>query len=217
MKSQVLTLLLLIIGTLLIQTTQQYRLRKRELTEYDLTHFIVNTCSTDGNDVLIQNLCDQTLQSALMGNFPFLVYYCKMTGPGNRYCESINRHLSANPDTDIKRFATRRLARNINKLNRKQQETDTDIDLEYKEIIRKCLTNSNQMQQFCNKKLEEIQQGQYPEMKQFCQNYSDLKFCQTLLSTSWSSSSSSSSSSTPTKDQTFVSSKLSDVDAISKR
>lgn len=217
MKSQVLTLLLLTIGTLLFQTTHQYRLRKRELTEYDLTNFIVNTCSADDNDILIQNLCDQTLQSAVTGNFPFLIFYCKMTGTGNRYCENINRHSLANSNTEIKRFVARRIARNIKKINQKQQETDDDIDLKYKEIIRKCSKNSDQMQELCNEKFEEIQQGQYPEIKQLCQNHSDLKFCQNLLLfKSWSSS----SSPIPTKDQSFVSvesSKLSNVDSINKR
>jgi hypothetical protein len=130
MKSQVLALLLLTIGALLIQSTHQYRLRKRELTEYDLTHFIVNTCSADKIDMIIQNLCDETLQSALMGNFPFLTYYCKMIGSGNRYCDNINQYTFADQDIGAKRFVSRRFVRSLNKDYQKGQEMDTDIDLE---------------------------------------------------------------------------------------
>jgi len=155
MKSQVLTLLLMTIGALLFQSTHQYRLRKRELTEYDLTSFIVNTCSADKIDMLIQNLCDQTLHSALMGNFPFLTYYCKMIGSGNRYCDNINRHTLADENIEAKRFTSRRHVRSLykdTKSNKQEQETDTDIDLKQKKFIQICMSktdkNSIEMHRF---------------------------------------------------------------------
>lgn len=188
MKSQVLTLLFLTIGSLLFQSTHQYRLQKREITEYDLTNFIVNTCAADNNDMIIQNLCDQTLQSAIMGNFPVLIYYCKMIGRGNRYCDNLNQY---HHPTEAKRFTARRIARNTQKINRLEQETDTNIDLKSQEIIRKCLNKSNR---FCEKKLEEIRQGQYPDITKFCQKHSEMKFCQHLLLSSWSVANQSSSS-----------------------
>jgi hypothetical protein len=233
MKSQVLTILLLTIGVLLFQSTHQYRLRKRELTEYDLISFIVNTCSADKIDMLIQNLCDQTLQSALIGNFPFLIYYCKMIGSGNRYCDNINRHTPADQNIEAKRFTSRRHVRSVNKdkqLNRKGPETNTDIDLKEKKIIEICLTktdkNSIGMHRFCNETLKEIQQGQYPEIKHLCQFHPDFNYCRHVLSFSSSlswplleESSSPLSSLSPTANIHFSSvplesSKLSDVDSI---
>jgi hypothetical protein len=186
MKSQVLTLLLLTIGALLIQSTHQYRLRKRELTEYDLTGFIVNTCSADKLDMLIQNLCDQTLQSALMGNFPFLTYYCKMIGSGNRYCDNINQHTFADQHIEAKRFVSRRFVRSLSKGYQKGQEMETDIDLEQKLIIKMCMTKTDKSStgthRFCNRTLEEIQRGRYPEIKRLCKSYPGFNYCQHVLS-----------------------------------
>jgi len=85
------SLLLLLTAASLFQFTEQFHISKRELTEYDLTNFIVNTCSAEKPEVLIQSLCDHTLQSALMGNFPFLTYYCKTNGSGRRYCSNFNK------------------------------------------------------------------------------------------------------------------------------
>jgi hypothetical protein len=229
MKSQVLTLLLLTIGALLFQSTHQYRLRKRELTEYDLTSFIVNTCSAEKIDMLIQNLCDQTLQSALMGNFPFLTYYCKMIGSGNRYCDNINRHTLADQNIEAKRFTSHRLVRSLNKdkeSNQKGQETDTDIDLKQKKIIQMCMTktdkNSIGMHRFCDQTLKEIQRGRYPEIKHLCKFHPDFNYCRHVLSF-WplleesSSLLSSSTSATPNIHFSSVpleSSKSSDVETI---
>jgi len=231
MKSQVLTLLLLTIGALLIQSTHQYRLRKRELTEYDLTHFIVNTCSADKIDTIIQNLCDQTFQSALMGNFPFLTYYCKMIGSGNRYCDNINQHTFADQNIGAKRFVSRRFVRSLNKDYQKGQEMDIDIDLEQKMIIQMCMTKTDkssiETHRFCNKTLKEIQRGRYPEIKRLCKFYPGINYCRHVLSfsslVSWplseesSSLLSSLSSATP---DTYISSvplessKSSDVESI---
>jgi hypothetical protein len=235
MKSQVLTLLLLTIGAILFQSTHQYRLRKRELTEYDLTSFIVNTCSADKIDILIQDLCDQTLQSALMGNFPFLTYYCKMIGSGNRYCDDINRHTLADDENiEAKRFTSHRLVRSLDKdkkSNRHGQETVTDIDLKEKMILQMCMTktdkNSIEIHRFCNKTLKEIQRGRYPEIKRLCKFHLDFNYCRHVLSSSsafsWplleelSSPLSSSSSITPNIYLSSVpleSSKSSDVEPI---
>jgi hypothetical protein len=234
MKSQVLTLLLLTVGALLFQTTHQYRLQKRELTEYDLTSFIVNTCSADKIDMLIQNLCDETLRSALMGNFPFLIYYCKVIGSGNRYCENMNQHTLADQNIEAKRFTPHRLVRSLNKdkkSNRKGQETDTDIDLKQKKIIQMCMTktdkNSIGIHRFCNQTLKEIQRGRYPEIKRLCQFHPDSNYCRHILSFSssfsWplleesSSLLSSSTSNTPNINLSSVpleSSKSSDVESV---
>jgi hypothetical protein len=235
MKSQVLTLLLLTIGILLFQSTHQYRLQKRELTEYDLTSFIVNTCAAEKIDMLIQNLCDQTLQSALMGNFPFLLYYCKMIGSGNRYCDNINRHRLADQNVEAKRFTSHRFVRSLNKdtkSNRKGQETDTDIDLKQKMIIQTCMAktdkNSIGMHRFCNQTLKEIQRGRYPEIKRLCKFNPDFNYCRHVLSFSSSFSwplleesssllSSSSPSTTPNiylSSVSLESSKSSDVESI---
>jgi hypothetical protein len=162
MKSQVLTLLLLTISVLLFRSTHQYRLQKRELTEYDLTSFIVNTCAADKLDVLIQNLCDQTLESALIGNFPFLTYYCKMIGSGNRYCDNINRHTATDQNIEAKRF-TRSLNKN-KKSHQKGQETHTDRDLKQKKIIALCMASNTDkyswgIHRFCDDTLKAIQQG----------------------------------------------------------
>jgi hypothetical protein len=196
MKSQMLTLTLLIIGAFFFQPTHQYRLSKRELTEYDLTSFIVNTCSADKIDMLIQNLCDQTLQSALMGNFPFLTYYCKTLGAGMSYCNNINRHTVVNQNTGAKRFAYRRLARSLNEDNksyRKGHKMNSDTDPEQKLIIQMCLTktekNSVDVDEFCNRTVQEVQQGRYPEIKRLCKYHPGLDYCRHVqsysLSFSW--------------------------------
>ncbi|CAF2750421.1 unnamed protein product [Rotaria sp. Silwood2] len=189
MKPQVFTFILFTIGALLFQTAYQYRLQKRELTEYDLTSFIVNTCSADNIDMLIQNLCDQTLQSALMGNFPFLTYYCKMVGSGNRYCDNINRHTLAKQNIEAKRLMSRRFARSPykkNELYQNQEETDTDIDLKQKMILEMCLTNpeknSIETHRFCNQTLKDIRRGRYPEIKRLCKSHSGFDYCQRVLS-----------------------------------
>jgi hypothetical protein len=189
MKSQVLTLLLLTIGAHLLPSTHQYQIRKRALTEYDLTSFIVNTCSAVKVDIIIQNLCDQTLESALMGNFPFLTYYCKMIGSGNRYCENINRYTLAEQNVNPKRSLSRRFVRSLMKDKtsyRKEQKIDTDIDLEQKAIVQICMTTTDkssiEMQRFCNRTLTEIQQGRYPEIKRLCKSHPGFNYCQDALS-----------------------------------
>jgi hypothetical protein len=189
MKSQMLTLLLLIIGALFFQPTHQYRLSKRELTEYDLISFIVGTCSADQTDMLIQNLCDQTLQSALMGNFPFLTYYCKTIGAGMNYCNNINRHTVINQNVGAKRFIYRRLARNLNEDNKspqKGQEMDTETDLKQKLIMQVCLTKTGKTlvdtDQFCDRTLQEVQQGRYPEIKRLCKSHPGFDYCRQVQS-----------------------------------
>jgi hypothetical protein len=195
MKSQMFNLFLLIFGAVFFQPTHQYRLSKRELTEYDLTSFIVGTCSADKNDMLIQNLCDQTLQSALMGDFPFLTYYCKTLGVGMSYCNSLNQQIITNQNDGVKRFTYRRLVRNLNegnKVHRKEQEMNIETNLEPVMIIEACITkpekNSLTIDQFCNRTLQAIQQGQYPEIKYLCRYYPNSDYCQHV----WFYSSSSS-------------------------
>jgi len=195
MKSQVFTVLLLTVGASLFPATQQYSLFKRELTEYDLTSFIVNTCSADNTEMLIQDLCDQTLQSALMGNFPFLTYYCKTIGAGRRFCGNINHHTAvatvAQNDED-KRFVYRRHVRSINeknKLNRGGQEPDSsEMDLEQL-ILHKCLTKTDKsstrtMRRFCNRTLQHAQLGRYPEITRFCKSHPSFDYCQQVFSSS---------------------------------
>jgi len=208
MKSQMLTILLLIIGAFFFQPTHQYRLSKRELTEYDLTSFIVSTCSASKTDMLIKSLCDQTLQSALMGNFPFLTYYCTTLGAGMSYCNNINRHTIINQDAEAKqRFVYRRFARSLNgdnKLYRKGHEMDIKTDLKQKLIMQKCIKktekSSMEMDQFCNKALQEVQQERYPETKRFCKFNPDSNYCRHIWFHSspfpWLPSPSSSSSTT---------------------
>jgi hypothetical protein len=185
MKSQMFTLLLLVIGAFFFQPTHQYRLSKRELTEFDLTSFIVSTCSADKTDVLIQGLCDQTLQSALMGDFPSLTYYCNIIGAGMSYCNNINRHTIMNQNAGVKpRFVSRRLVRSLNednKLYRKGHEMNIETDLEQKLIMQMCITkiekSSMDMDLFCNRTLEEVQRGRYPEIKHFCKYHPGSDYC----------------------------------------
>jgi hypothetical protein len=221
MKSQMLILILLIIGAFCFQSTHQYRLSKRDLTEYDLTSFIVGTCSADATDMLIQSLCDQTLQSALMGNFPFLTYYCKKIGAGMNYCNIFNRHALGNQNAGAKRFVSRRLVRNLNEDNksyRKKQEMNTETDLEQKLIMQICMPKTKKhsvdTDQFCNRTLQAVQQGRYPEIKRLCKYHSGSDYCRHVqsysLSHSWpllgSSSLSSKHFTTPNTNPLFVSS-----------
>jgi len=202
MKSQMLTLILLIIGVFFFQPTHQDRLSKRELTEYDLISFIVSTCSADKTDMLIQGLCDQTFQSALMGNFPFLTYYCKTIGAEMRYCKNMNRHTIINQNDEAKRFVHHRPVRNLNgdkKLYQKEHELNIENDLEQKMIMQMCIKtekSSVDMDKFCNRTLHEIQRGRYPEIKRFCKYHPGSDYCRhvrfyTLL-LSWPLSESSS-------------------------
>jgi len=193
MKSQVFTVLLLTVGASLFQPTHQYRLTKRELTEYDLTSFIVNTCSADKTEMLIQDLCDHTLQSALMGNFPFLTYYCKTIGVGRRFCGSINRHTAAiavAQNDEPKRFAYRRFVRSINDKNtpnRRGQEPDNEMDLDQL-ILSMCLTktdtNSIDTHRFCNRTLQQAHRGRYPEIIRLCKSHPSFAYCQQVVSSS---------------------------------
>jgi hypothetical protein len=234
MKSQMLTVLLLIIGAFFFQPTHQYRISKRELTEYDLTSFIVGTCSARKIDTLIQSLCDQTLQSALMGNFPFLIYYCKTIGVGMSYCKNMNRHMVIDQDTGAKGFAHRRHVRSLNrdnKLYQKGQEMDIETGLEQKMIMQICLTKTEKSSvdtdQFCNQTLQAIQQGRYPEIQRFCKYHLGSDYCRHVWSYSSSFSwpllespsilSSSSDSIIPNINPSFVSSsvsKPSDIESI---
>jgi hypothetical protein len=236
MKSQMLTLLLLVIGAFFFQPTHQYRLSKRELTEYDLTSFIVSTCSAHKTDMLIQGLCDQTLQSAIMGNFPFLIYYCKTIGAGMSYCNNINRHSMVNQNDDAKTFVYRRLVRSLNKDNqlyRKGQEMNIETDLEQKLIMQMCIPETEKSSvdtdKFCNRTLQAVHQGRYPEIKRFCKYHPGINYCRHVrfysLLLSWPSlessplsSSSSSIDSIPSDiNPSFVSSsvfKPSDIESI---
>jgi len=234
MKSQMLTLLVLTIGACCFQPTHQYRLSKRELTEYDLISFIVGTCSIDQSDLLIQNLCDQTLQSALMGNFPFLIYYCKTIGAGMSYCNNINRHTVINQNVEAKRLIYRRSARSLNEDKNsleKGQEMDFGTDLEQKLIMQICIPKaaktSIDTDQFCARTIQEVRQGRYPEIKRLCMYHLASDYCQRVQSSassfSWplseSSSllsSASSDSIIPNNNPSFVpssGSKMSDIES----
>jgi len=218
----------MIIGAFFFQPTHQYRLSKRELTEYDLTSFIVSTCSAGKTDMLIQSLCDQTLQWALMGNFPFLTYYCMTIGAGMSYCNNINRHTIINQDAGVKRFVYRRLARSLNRdseLYRKGQEVDIETDLEQKLIVQKCITKTEKSSvdtdQFCNRTLQDVQRGRYPEIKRFCKYHAGSDYCQHVWfyssSSHWPSTLLSSHSIRPNINPSFVSSsvfKPSDIESI---
>jgi len=235
MKSQMLTVLLLIIGAFFFQPTHQYRLSKRQLTEYDLTSFIVSTCSARKLDMLIQNLCDQTLQSALMGNFPFLIYYCKTIGVGMSYCKGMNRHTITDQNAGAKRLAYRRQLRSLNgdnKLYQKEQEMDIETDLEQKMIMQMCLTKTEKSSvdtdQFCNQTLQAIQQGRYPEIKHFCKYHLGSDYCRHVWSYSssfsWPLLESSSILSSPSIDSiipninpSFVSSSVSEPSDIDQQ
>ncbi|CAF4239610.1 unnamed protein product [Rotaria socialis] len=189
MKSPMITLILLIINAFFFQPTHQYRLSKRELTEFDLTSFIVSTCSADKTDMLIQNLCDQTLQSALMGDFPILTYYCKTIGVGMNYCNNINQNMVNNENVRAKRFTYRRFARSLNedrKTYHTGQEMDNHIDLEQKLIMQLCMTTTEKTvvdtDQFCNRTLEQVLRGRYPEIARLCKYHPDFDYCRNLRS-----------------------------------
>ncbi|CAF0773986.1 unnamed protein product [Rotaria sp. Silwood1] len=236
MKSQMFTLLLLVISTFFFQSTHQYRLSKRELTEYDLTSFIVNTCSADKTDMFIQNLCDQTLQSALMGNFPILTYYCKTIGVKMSYCNNFNGPIDSDQNAEPKRFVSRRFARSLNKDNKlyhKGQEIDNDVDLEEKLIMQLCMTTTTEKssvdtEKFCNRTLYEVLQGRYPAIKRLCKYHPSFDYCHRIRSysllLSWPLSkassilsSSSSNSITPDVKHMFVpssASKSSDIESF---
>jgi hypothetical protein len=197
------TLLLLIISAFFFQPTHQYRLSKRELTEYDLTSFIVNTCSGGKTDMFIQNLCDQTLQSALMGDFPILTYYCKTIGAGMTYCNTLNEQAVSNQNVEAKRSVYRRFARSFNEdhnLYHTGQEMDNEADLEQNLIVQLCMTKTKKhsidTDQFCNRTLEEVVQGRYPDIQRLCKYLPGINYCRHmrsyLLSLSWSPSKSSS-------------------------
>lgn len=185
MNSQMLTISLMIISAFFFQPTHQYRLSKRELTEYDLTSFIVSTCSAGKTDMLIQGLCEQTLQSALMGNFPFLTYYCNTIGAGMSYCNTLNRQIALNQNTGTKRFVYRRNVRSLNEDNNNMDSKEQDMNIENKLgeklIIEKCITKSAERSedtdQFCNRTLKQVHQGQYPEIKRFCKYYLGSDYC----------------------------------------
>jgi hypothetical protein len=189
MKSQIFTLLLLIIGAYFFQPTHQYQLSKRELTEYDLTGFIVGTCSATKTDMLIQNLCDQTLQSALMGTFPFLTYYCQTIGAGMTFCDNVNRYTVTNRNGNAKRFVYRRFVRSLDedkKIHHKKQEMNTETDLEQKLVMQICIIKTKKssvdMNQFCNRQLQQVQQGRYPEITRLCKSYPWIDYCQHIQS-----------------------------------
>jgi len=227
MKSQVLTLLLLTAGAFLFRSTHQSRLFKRELTEYDLTNFIVNTCSAEKTEAIIQNLCDQTMQSALMGSFPFLLYYCKTIGAERRFCGDLNRQTDTIQSDGAKRFAYRRFVRSLNnednRSNRGGQESGIESDLEQKMILQICLTNtekrSSGTRRFCNQKLQEAQRGRYPEITRLCNSHPAFAYCRRVLSyspsRSWPLSTSSSSFSTSLPLSTTPNSILSSVPSSS--
>lgn len=181
MNSQIIILFLFAIGTLFFHPTHQYRLSKRELTEYDLTSFIVSTCSLDQTDVLVQGLCDQTLQSALMGNFPILTYYCKTIGIGMRYCNNINQYAMHHHNLAAKRYAFRRVVRSLDKVDQQVSTMNTEIDFDQKQIMQICIipneNSSLNADQFCNKILAEFQQGRYPEIKYLCKSHPKSNFC----------------------------------------
>lgn len=184
MKSQIIVLFLCIIGTILIRPTHQYRLSKRELTEYDLTNFIVNTCSHDHTDMLVQGLCDQTLQSALMGHFPVLLYYCKTIGSGMRYCNNINQYAINQQNVAAKRYAFHRVIRSLDKNDQEKSAMNTNADFDRKKIMQMCIikneNSSIDADQFCNKILEEFQQRRYPEIKHLCKSHPQSDFCQRI-------------------------------------
>jgi hypothetical protein len=189
MKSPMITLILLIITAFFFQPTHQYRLSKRELTEFDLTSFIVSTCSADKTDMLIQNLCDQTLQSALMGDFPILTYYCKTIGVGMSYCNTINQNTVSDENIRAKRFAYRRFARSLNedsKMYHTGQEMDNQIDFEQKLIMQLCMTTTEKSvvdtDKFCNRTLQQVHQGRYPEITRLCKHQPDFDYCRHLRS-----------------------------------
>ncbi|UJR33956.1 hypothetical protein I4U23_021372 [Adineta vaga] len=189
MNSPIFTILVLIIGVVFFQPTHQYRLSKRELTEYDLTNFIVGTCSAEKTNQLIQDLCDQTLRSALMGTFPFLTYYCQTIGAGMRYCSDVNGQLAITQNAGAKRFIYRRLARSLHEDERvhlQDEDMNTETDLEQKLIMQMCIIktgkNSVDTNHFCERKVSQIQKGQYPEIENLCKSYPDFAYCQQIQS-----------------------------------
>jgi len=109
--------------------------------------------------------------------------------------------------------------------------TNTDIDLKQKMIIQTCMAKTDKysigMYRFCNQTLQEIQRGQYPEIKRLCKFHPDSNYCRHVLSFSlsfsWplleesSSLLSSSPSTTPNiylSSVSLESSKSSDVESI---
>ncbi|CAF3933038.1 unnamed protein product [Rotaria sordida] len=154
MKAQLFTFMLFTIGVLLFQSAYTYHFRKRELTEYDLTSFIVNTCSADKIELLIQNLCDQTLQSALMGALM------------------------------SRRFVRSLYKKNELYQNREETDTDIDLKQKMILEICMTSTEKNSIEthRFCNQTLKDIQRGRYPEIKRLCKSYPGFNYCQRILS-----------------------------------
>ncbi|CAF1084496.1 unnamed protein product [Adineta ricciae] len=180
MNSPLFTVLLLILGVVFFQPTHQYRLSKREITEDVLFDYIVKTCSADNTAEPFQKLCDQTLRSALMGAFQPLTNYCQQSGAGMRYCKDLNRQMVINQNARAKKFLFRRLARTVHE----DQEMNTEPDLEQELIMQMCIIetgkNSVDMNQFCERKASEIQQGQFPRIELLCKSYPDSRYCQQI-------------------------------------
>jgi len=175
------SLILLLTAASLFQFTEQFHISKRELTEYDLTSFIVNTCSADKPEMIIQNLCDQTLQSALMGNFPFLTLYCKTMGSGKRYCSNVNRE--STKYTIAKKYY-RRFTRSLPDSN-KDEDVASGFDIG-KFIVQMCLTKqkTDSTNFLCNRAIYMAQRGRYPEINDYCKSNKSSTYCKYLLSSS---------------------------------
>lgn len=171
----------------LITTNQQNQLKKRQITEFDLTNFIVESCSADKIDTIIENLCDQTFQSALIGNFPSLISYCRISGRGQRFCHLITEQTSKIDIENSKDLSSipqhRKLQKQIQKKNLIKKN---DRDLETEMIFEICLNNdetiSIEITHLCNETLLLIRQGNYSSMRNLCKNHDESSFCHSINS-----------------------------------
>lgn len=187
MKFHLFNLFLLIITICFFQPTHQYRLSKRLVTEHDLTNFIVRTCSADRIDSLIQTLCDDTLKSALMGNFSFLKYYCETIGAEMSYCQTVNYYFALSQNYKEKRSVNRRYIRSLEEQkdsNEEKSQMGSKIDLELKLSMQICMRKIEEEAvdaiEYCNRTLQE----RYTDIERLCEHYPDFDYCRLVRSPS---------------------------------
>lgn len=181
MKFHLFNLLLLIITICFFQSTSQYRISKRQLTEYDLANFIINTCSSGRLDNIIQKLCDDTMESALIGGFPYLIYYCETMDSGTDYCRNINKQIALRQDIKAERLVNRRHVRSLDQeevFTEQIPKMDYQIDVELNSNIQTCMKKLHEKAvdafEFCFRTLEE----RYTEIDRFCKQYPKFHYCQ---------------------------------------
>lgn len=181
MKFHLFNLLLLIITICFFQSTSQYRISKRQFTEDHLVNFIISTCSPGQKDFVIQNLCYQTMESALIGGFPYLVNYCEKIDSEADFCRDINKQIALRQDIKEERLVNRRHVRSLNQeevFTEQIPKMDYQIDVELNSNIQLCMKKLHEKArdafEFCFRTLEE----RYSEIDRLCKKDPKFDYCQ---------------------------------------